>query len=94
MLIWLVRLLPRKSALAFGGWLAKIIWVLMPRWRATSLRNLELFFGDALSPRERVAIGRQAAINLGYHVVEFIQLGYLPVDDALGMVVELSLIHI
>lgn len=86
LLIWLVRLLPRRGALAFGGWLAKIIWSLMPRWRATSLRNLELFFGDALSRRERVAIGRRAAINLGYHVVEFIQLGFLPVDEALGMV--------
>jgi KDO2-lipid IV(A) lauroyltransferase len=85
-LIWLVRKLPRRSGLAFGGWLAGIVWIVMPRWRATSLRNLELFFGDSLNRRERASIGRRAAINLGYHVVEFIQLGFLPVDDALDMV--------
>jgi KDO2-lipid IV(A) lauroyltransferase len=88
LLIWLVRLLPRRAALSFGGWLAKIVWVLMPRWRYTSIRNLELLFSDTLSHGERVAIGRQAAVNLGYHVVEFIQMGFLPVDRALEMVVE------
>ena len=88
LLIWLVQLLPRQSALALGGNLARLVWILMPRWRATSVRNLELFYKDELTAQQRIDIGRQAAINLGYHVVEFIQMGHLPVESTLGMVVE------
>lgn len=84
----MVRLLPRRSALGFGGNLAKIVWLLMPRWRYTSTRNLELFFGGSLSRRECIQTARKAAINLGYQVVEFIQMGFMKIDDALGMVVE------
>jgi Kdo2-lipid IVA lauroyltransferase/acyltransferase len=93
LVIGLVRLLPEQRALGMGRALALLVWWLFPRWRSTSQRNLELFYApmpaqDRPSVSAMRSIGRQAAINLGYHVIEFIRMGCLPVEQALQMVVE------
>ncbi|MCH7471709.1 lysophospholipid acyltransferase family protein [bacterium] len=88
LIIWLVRILPERAAFAMGKGLALLVWRLMPRWRRTARRNLEIFFGGKLSFADRTRIGREAAVNLSYHVIEFIRMGYIPVEDALDMVVE------
>lgn len=89
----LSRLLPERAALGLGKALALATWWLFPRWRRTSLRNLELFYQHApAGQRPTLAaqrqIARQAAINLGYHVMEFIRMGQLQNAKALAMVVE------
>jgi Kdo2-lipid IVA lauroyltransferase/acyltransferase len=96
-LAWLTmllsRLLPERAALRFGQTLALATWWVFPRWRRTSLRNLELFYQNSPADEQpsraaKLFIARQAAINLGYHVIEFIRMGQLPVEQALAMVVE------
>jgi KDO2-lipid IV(A) lauroyltransferase len=93
--IGLVRSLPERAGYALGGGLARLAWNCMPRWRRTADTNLRLFYKhDALGEdtpealRGRMKIARAAAINLGYHAIEFIRMGFLPVERALAMVVE------
>jgi KDO2-lipid IV(A) lauroyltransferase len=93
LVIGLVRIMPAGSALSLGKGLALLTWWCFPRWRRTSLRNLELFYNagppaDRPSRREMAQIARQAAVNLGYCAVEFIRMSFLPVKQALAMVVE------
>jgi len=88
LVLWLVRVLPPRASFALGKGLALTAWWSMPRWRKTARRNLKLFFGDELTPRECARIGRASAVHLGYYVIEFARMGFLPVDQALAMVVE------
>lgn len=88
LIIWLVRVLPTSAGYAMGKNLAAVAWVVIPNWRKTASRNMEIMFGDKYTQKERLVIGRKAAINLGYHVIEFIRQGFLPIEEALEMVVE------
>jgi Kdo2-lipid IVA lauroyltransferase/acyltransferase len=87
-LIGLVRMLPARAAYAMGRGLALCCWHTMPRWRHTATRNLELMFGERYTPAERLAIGRESAVSLGYYTIELIQLGNQSKEDGLAMVVE------
>ena len=86
--IGLLRILPERASFVLGRSLGLLVWHAHARWRANSVRNLELFFGDEYDHAGRLAIGRQAAVNLAYHVIEFIRMGFLPPEKALGMVIE------
>lgn len=91
--IGLARILPEHTTYRLGRSLALLTWNCFPRWRRTSQRNLELFYesmpeAQRPTPAEMRAIARQAAVNLGYHTMEFIRMGRLPVAQALQMVVE------
>jgi Kdo2-lipid IVA lauroyltransferase/acyltransferase len=91
--IGLARILPETATYRLGRGLALLTWNCFPRWQRTSLRNLELFYqhtpeGERPSRLEMRRIARDAAINLGYHTMEFIRMGRLPVERALEMVVE------
>ena len=88
LIIWLVRVLPAKSGFALGGHVGGLAWKIFPRWRKTASRNLEIMFGEKYTPLERLEIGRKSAINLSYHVIEFIRMGFVRQEDALAMVVE------
>jgi KDO2-lipid IV(A) lauroyltransferase len=92
-LLGVVRILPLRSSLALGGALAGLAWNMLPRWRRTALRNLELLY--AHSPAwarpthgEMIEIGRRAALSLGYEVIEFMYMGVAPIGAALRMIVE------
>lgn len=89
-LIGMVRLLPKQLAYSVGGGLGRLIWALFPRWRRTATRNLELLVGEELTPRERLSIGRESASHIGWYVVEFIRMGFVPVEEGLGMVTEVD----
>ncbi len=93
LVIGLARVLPEQASYRLGRGLALLTWNCFPRWRRTSQRNLELFYQhtppeECPSRREMQRIARQAAINLGYHTMEFIRMGRLPVEQALELVVE------
>jgi KDO2-lipid IV(A) lauroyltransferase len=80
--------MPAQHAILFGGNFAVLVWHLFPQWRKTSMRNIELFFDGQKSPQEAWRIGRKAAQNVGYHVMEFILLGHRKKEDIIEMVVE------
>jgi Kdo2-lipid IVA lauroyltransferase/acyltransferase len=93
LLVWLARLLPEQRALGLGRALGLLGWWLFWPWRKTALRNIELFYlhtpeHERPGRREMRRIGREAAISLGYYVIEFIRLGNLPLEQSLAMVVE------
>lgn len=89
--IFLARRLPASSAYRLGAFLAGLAWALQPRWRRTARRNMELLWhGDPDSqskdPRWYARMGKLAAVNLGYEVIEFIRMGTGPVEKGLAMV--------
>ena len=88
LIICLVRLLPARVSYAVGRGLALAAWHVMPQWRRTASRNLELMFGERYSPKERLVIGRESAVNLGYYLIELILMGLNSKEDGLAMVVE------
>jgi KDO2-lipid IV(A) lauroyltransferase len=97
LVIGLVRILPEQAGYAIGRFVATAAWNCTPRWRRTSEINLRLFYkGEPLGAdtpeahKGRMRIGRAAAINLGYHAIEFIRMGFLPLEQALAMVVEVE----
>jgi KDO2-lipid IV(A) lauroyltransferase len=88
-----VKVLPERSAYAFGAWVGRIAYRLQPNWRRTALRNLELLyrFQPAWAKPGRAEMERmaaQSAVNLGWEAVEFIRMGQQPVEVGLGMVTE------
>lgn len=92
-MIVVVRLLPANASYGLSRVLALITWTCFSNLRRTTLRNLELFYqhrpaSEKPSRREMRRIGRAAAVNLGYHVIEFMRMGYLNPDKAIEMVVE------
>lgn len=89
-LIWLVRILPERAAYGLGAGLAGLLWWLLPRWRQTAVRNLELVFGEDYDPLERLRIGHQAARHLGWYAIEFIRMGHVPVERTLAMISEVE----
>jgi Kdo2-lipid IVA lauroyltransferase/acyltransferase len=70
--LFCIGLLPPRLGYRFGRGLALSVWALFPGWRRTTLRNIELFFGDALDASQRQALGRQAAEQFGYHIIDFV----------------------
>ena len=90
LMIFLSRVLPQQTALHFGGNMGVLLWYIFPRWRRTSMRNIELFFGGEKTRREAWQIGRNAAFNIGCHVMEFIMFGTKSRETVLGMVEEVD----
>jgi len=90
MFIGLLRILPEGASFALGRTLAKMVWAFHGRWRRTGDRNLEIFYGGTVPREERLKIAKASAINLAYHVIEFIRMGFLPKDKAMEMVVEIE----
>lgn len=93
LLIFLASRLPARLAFSMGGSLAALAWAIQPRWRRTARRNMELLWhGDpdppSKDPRWCARMGKLAAVNLGYEVIEFMRMGTRPVEEGLGMVVE------
>lgn len=89
----LVRVLPERVAYSMGRTLALAAWAYLPSWRHNADVNLRLFFhGQPLAQpdarRERMRIGQQSIIHLGWQVIEFARMGFMPKDKALAMVVE------
>lgn len=89
-IIGLVRVLPARAAYALGSCLGGIAWCLFPRWRRTADRNLELLSGGKLEKAERARIGRKSASHLGWYVIEFMRMGFVPVEQGLAMVTEVE----
>ncbi|MEZ5338991.1 MAG: hypothetical protein R3F46_12105 [bacterium] len=90
LMIFVARVMPQRAAIAFGGNLGVLLWYIFPRWRKTSMRNVELFFGEQKSRSEAWRIGRDAAWNIGCHVMEFIMFGCKSKETVLAMIEEVE----
>lgn len=78
MLAWpflrLVQILPQSIAFGLGrsfGWLAYFVLSNDRKW---CLRNLELVFGDRLTPTERNRLARSVFVNLGLTICEILRM--------------------
>ena len=95
LLLGIIRVLPERAVYGLGRGLATCAWYCLPKWRRMVDRNLQIFFrneplGQPDGQRDRARLGLQAAINFGYHCFEFARIGFLPVERALAMVVEVE----
>ncbi len=68
---------PLPVARAIGKALGALSYYAAPRVRRISLANLDLAFGDSVSPREKRRIARQAASNIGIVAAEFARIRQL-----------------
>ena len=91
----LVLLLPRKTALKMGVYLADLMFLLFPKERAKVMANLNLAFGSEKKQREIYRICRYCFRNLGKGMMEVMQFEYTwhPVqkmDQALQLIVKMA----
>jgi KDO2-lipid IV(A) lauroyltransferase len=69
-LVKLFQFLPRRSALAFGSLLGRIVHRLWKRRRTVVMNNLRIAFGEELNESERKAIARRVFVNIGKTLAE------------------------
>lgn len=72
--------LPIGACRRLGTILGLLAYYLVPRIRRVSLENLDLAYGDTLSPREKWRIARASAINIGIIFAEFTKIPLLDGD--------------
>ena len=89
-LIGLVRILPASAAYALGSGLSSLAWRLFKRWRSTADQNLQFLFDGQLTHQERAQIGRESARHLGWYIIEFMRMGFVPIEQGLAMVTEVE----
>jgi KDO2-lipid IV(A) lauroyltransferase len=70
---WLVNVVPRRVAVYLGGWLGLAAWRLSVRERHKAVRHLTLVYGDQLTHRDKLAIGRSFFANSGKNVVDVLR---------------------
>lgn len=64
-LIWLSNVLPRKSWLAFCGWLGGLAYAFSARPRERTIYHLGLAYGKEKSTQEIIALSKQVFVMLG-----------------------------
>jgi len=69
----LFNALPRKVAVAAGGWIGLAVWSLSAREQHRALRHLTLAFGRQMSHREKVLIARRFFINSGKNIADVLR---------------------
>lgn len=65
--------LPRRMAVAIGGWIGLFAWTILPKDRHKIDRHLTLAYKDELSESERRAIGKQFFINSGKNLADLVR---------------------
>ncbi|MBD3180531.1 MAG: hypothetical protein GF417_13660 [Candidatus Latescibacteria bacterium] len=70
-LAFLPRLLPYRAAVGMGAPLGVLAFDLIRIRRDVTLDNLRRAFGDRMSERERIRIGRRSYINFAKSMIEF-----------------------
>jgi KDO2-lipid IV(A) lauroyltransferase len=69
----LLNVLPRKLAVAAGGWIGLAAWSLSGREQHRAIRHLTLAFGRQLSHRERILTARGFFINSGKNLADVLR---------------------
>ena len=65
--------MPRRLAVYVGGWFGLAVWRLSPGDQHRAVRHLGLAFGDKLTHREKLNIGRSFFINSGKNVADVLR---------------------
>ncbi len=73
-MLFLVELIPLRLMFWEARWAARLAYRLAKRRRALMLYNLELAFGDELTPEERERIARESLESLFLSMVELVNL--------------------
>ena len=73
-ILGILRLVPLNKAYRWGGAFGSFLRLVTPGQRRIVRRNLEIAFGDALSPDEKRRIERSAFRNMGSTMFEFMTL--------------------
>ena len=73
----LPRLLPHKWSVKAGGLAGAFAFDVVRVRRRVTLENLERAFGDEMTPRERVRVGRRSYVNFAKSMVEMTSLDRL-----------------
>lgn len=81
--IRVVRVLPFPLALAVGRWLGRLMCAVSKRRYRVALKNLQIAYGDALSPQQRHEMARQSFLHFGMFAVECIKFAYMSQKEAL-----------
>jgi len=82
---------PRNLAIYIGGWLGLATWKLSLRDQHRTVRHLSLVYGDQLSHREKLMIGRGFFINSGKNMADVLRFKkhyksqIMPLIEAEGM---------
>lgn len=73
-IIFIFNLFPRRVCLFFGSILAYLIFLLYPKERAKSNKNLQTAFGDKLSENERQVIIKKMFFNIIWNFIDVIRI--------------------
>jgi KDO2-lipid IV(A) lauroyltransferase len=71
--VWLFNAAPRKLAIFVGGWLGLAAWSLSARDKHKTVRHLSLVFGDDLTHREKLTVGRTFFVNSGKNIADVLR---------------------
>jgi KDO2-lipid IV(A) lauroyltransferase len=72
-LAWFCNVVPRRLALYVGGWLGLAAWWLSAKERHKAVRHLTLVYGNELSHRDKLRIGRQFFVNSGKNIADVLR---------------------
>lgn len=90
LIIFLARFLPPGATLPLVRLLTALAWRIHPRLRKTSLRNLELAFGDELDRKQRERLALRSAHQIALTALEFIYFIHWPQERVRCLVKEVE----
>lgn len=90
LIIFLARFLPPSATLPLVRLLTVLAWRIHPRLRRTSLRNLELAFGDEMNRKQRERLALKSAHQIALTALEFIYFIHWPPERVRGLVKEVE----
>ena len=70
---WFFNAVPRRLAVYVGGWLGLAAWWLSGREQHRTIRHLTLVYGEELSHRDKLRIGRQFFTNSGKNIADVLR---------------------
>lgn len=73
-LIFLLNILPRNSAIALGGFLGKLAYIIIGEARRKTQHNLKLAFGGELYEKKLKRLAGQVFVNVGKNVADAVRL--------------------
>jgi len=90
LIIFLTRFLPPGVTLPLVRLLTALAWRIHPTLRRTSLRNIELAFGDELNRKQRERLALRSAHQIALTALEFMYFIHWPLERIRSLVKEVE----
>jgi lauroyl/myristoyl acyltransferase len=87
-LIFLSRIFPPAMLIPVAHGLASLAWAFYPKLRRTAMRNLEIAFGDSLTPQQRQQLAKRSAMNVAMTALEFMYFTHWKTERVKATVAE------